>query len=134
MKYAVNHPWRFANWRLAYFAGFLQATAVIFNEMINILAILYSTDVMSVVMNFLALVVISDFDDFFYGGLRNESWKEFLTDQATYGELLMIQRTSSTRAAEDRDDHKLTEDAIDIKDAELLAKLKEDGDLPEFIH
>ena len=85
-------------------------------------------------MNFLALVVISDFDDFFYGGLRNETWKEFLTNQETYGELLMIERTSSTRAAEDVDQHRLTEEAIDINDEKLLAMLKESGDLPEFIH
>ena len=120
MKYAINHPYRFANWRLACFCGFLQASSVMFNESINILAILYSTDVMSVVMNFLALVVISDFDDFFYSGLRNETWKNFLTDE-TYSELLMITRTSSFRAREDSAEHKITETAIQTKNPALYA-------------
>lgn len=134
MKYALNHPWRFANWRLAFFTGFLQTSSVMFNEVCNILVILYSTETMAVVMNFLALVVISDFDDFFYRGLRCEAWKDFLTDQDTYGELLMIERTSSHRAANEKESHRLTEEAIDIKDEALLLRLKACGDLPEFIH
>ena len=120
MKYALNHPWRFANWRLAFFTGFLQTSSVMFNEICNILVILYSTEPMAVVMNFLALVVISDFDDFFYRGLRYETWKDFLTDSDTYGELLMIERTSSHRAASEIEENRLTEEAIDIKDHLLL--------------
>lgn len=134
MKYAINHPWRFANWRLAFTAGLMQSSSVMLNEFVNILTILYSTNIMSVVMNFLALVVISDFDDMFYGGLRNESWKEFLSDSDTYGELLMIERTSSARAAHDKQEHELTEEAIDITDPLLLAKLRASGDLPKFIY
>lgn len=133
MKYAINHPYRFANWRLACFCGFLQCSSVMFNESINILAILYSTDVMSVVMNFLALVVISDFDDFFYSGLRNESWKDFLTGE-TYTELLMITRTTSYRAKEESELHRITETAIQTKNPTLYAQLKESGEIPDFIY
>jgi len=134
MKYALNHPWRFSNWRLAFTAGLMQSSSVMLNEFVNILTILYSTNIMSVVMNFLALVVISDFDDMFYGALRNESWKEFLSDSDTYGELLMIERTSSHRAAHDHEEHILDDDAIDITDEKLLERLKNSGDLPKCIY
>jgi hypothetical protein len=66
MKYALNHPWRFENWKIAFLSGFLQASIIIVIEMVNFLSILSSYAVLDIVMNFLALVVISDFDDFFY--------------------------------------------------------------------
>ena len=51
-------------------------------ELVNFLAILSSYAVIDVVMNFLALVVISDFDDFFYAALRNEENKDLISDPA----------------------------------------------------
>ena len=80
MKYALNHVWRFEDWKIAYLAGLLQATIIIFIEFVNFLAILTSFTVLDVVMNFLALVVISEIDDFFYCSLRDEPLKELLID------------------------------------------------------
>lgn len=76
MKYVLNHTWRFDNWKIAFWCGFLQASSIFIIELVNFLAIMTSTQVLDVVMNFLALVVISEFDDFFYGALgKNESSK-----------------------------------------------------------
>jgi hypothetical protein len=104
MKYALNHVWRFEDWKIAYLAGLLQATIIIFIEFVNFLAILTSFTVLDVVMNFLALVVISEFDDFFYCSLRDEPLKELLIDPC-FCELLMIERTSSRRANLDSVEH-----------------------------
>ena len=81
-------------------SGLMQALCIFVVEIVNVLAIMTSTQVLDVVMNFLALVVISEFDDFFYGALGNkEEAKAYLTDPV-YCELLMIERTTSRRAAQ----------------------------------
>jgi hypothetical protein len=51
-------------------------------ECVNFIAILTSTTVNDVIMNFMALAVISEFDNFFYGALGNDPNKEVLTDPA----------------------------------------------------
>lgn len=93
-----------------------------------------STTVLNVVMNFLALVVISEFDDFFYGALGStDSTKACLTD-GCYAELLMIERTTSRRAKLPLAEHELTDDAIDISDKIEREKLREEGSLPQYIY
>jgi hypothetical protein len=89
-------------------SGLMQTVCIFVVELVNVLAIMTSTQVLDVVMNFLALVVISEFDDFFYAALGNkEEAKAFLTDPC-YGELLMIERTTSRRAMQPLPEHVLT--------------------------
>lgn len=40
MKYAVNHPWKFVNYRHAFFSGFLQTVIVVGVEIVNLMAVL----------------------------------------------------------------------------------------------
>ena len=47
-------------------SGLLQSSMVIFVESINFLALLTNYEVIGIVMDFLALVIIAEFDDFFY--------------------------------------------------------------------
>lgn len=132
MKYALNHVWRFEDWKIAYMSGLLQATIIIFIELVNFIAILTSFTVLDVTLNFLALVVISEFDDFFYCSLRDEPLKELLVDPC-FGELLMIERTSSRRANFDSVEHKLTKDQLDIADNED-ENLRKAGLVPTYIY
>ena len=44
----------------------MQTSMVMFVELVNFLALITNETVLDIVMNFLALVVIADFDDFFY--------------------------------------------------------------------
>merc|ERR1712241_742959 len=69
MKFAQNHPWKFDNYFIAWLSGFLQASMVLYVETVNYIALLTNLSHLDIVMNFLALVVIADFDDFFYGAL-----------------------------------------------------------------
>ena len=66
MKYALNHPWKFERPLLAFLAGFLQASTVFVIECVNYILLLTKDNKMEVVLNFLTLVFISQFDDFFY--------------------------------------------------------------------
>ena len=43
MKYVLNHMWRFDNWKIAFWAGFLQASSIFIIEVVNFLAIMTST-------------------------------------------------------------------------------------------
>ena len=61
MKYALNHPWKFKHWNVSFFAGLMQALQVVVVEIVNIVVILTNDAVLDIVMNFMALVVISDF-------------------------------------------------------------------------
>ena len=87
-------------------------------ESVNFLAILTSYAVIDVVMNFLALCIISDFDDFFYATLRDEPNKDLITDP-NFSSLVMIERTSSRRAIEQRPEHLMTKEALNIPESEL---------------
>lgn len=66
MKYAVNHHWKFINYRHAFLSGFLQTLMVVGVEFVNFLAVLDQSTFSDIVMNFTALVIISEFDDFFF--------------------------------------------------------------------
>jgi len=98
MKYAVNHHWKFVNYKFAFLSGLLQASMVIFVESINFLALLTNFEVIGIVMDFLALVIIAEFDDFFYQAIRNEEVVSVIEDGKQYKELLTIQTTTSCYA------------------------------------
>ena len=66
MKFAVNHPWKFEDYKVAYAVGFMQMSMVVIVEFVNFVALITNNAVLDVVMNFLALVVIAEFDDYFY--------------------------------------------------------------------
>lgn len=57
---------------LAFLAGFLQATIVFVIEFTNLMLILVQTDPMDTVMNFIALAIIADFDNYVAESLRSD--------------------------------------------------------------
>ena len=98
MKYATNHPWKFddnGGMFLAWLAGFLQASMILVVESVNYVALITNTTHIDIVMNFLALAVIADFDDFFYGALFDNEYKQVITDTDVYGNFLETQTTTS---------------------------------------
>jgi len=97
MKYAVNHPWKFINYWHAFLAGFLQVIMVVGVEFVNFLAVLDQTTFSDIVMNFTALVIISEFDDFFFNAFKDDELKACIESEH-YEQLLMVRRTSSTDA------------------------------------
>ena len=98
MKYAVNHPWKFVDYRLAYSIGLMQTAVVITVEVVNFVALITNDTVLDIVMNFLALVVIAEFDDFFYSASKMVAYQDVITEPL-YDDFLIVQTTSSANAA-----------------------------------
>ena len=94
MKFAVNHWWKFNNYRNAFLAGLLQTITIMCVEIVNISVILIQHSIIEIVMNFMAIVVISQFGNFFYLAFVEQEWKEIITAKK-YEKLLIVQTTTS---------------------------------------
>lgn len=66
MKYANNHHWKFRSWASAYGIGLIQMLVVVVVEVVNLAVLQTNQTIMDIIMNFLALVIIADFDDYFF--------------------------------------------------------------------
>jgi len=67
MKFVVNHYWRFESPYIAFFTGFGQALMIVLVTSLNYIVIIaMSETVVDIAKDFLALMVISEFDNFFY--------------------------------------------------------------------
>jgi len=82
MKYAVNNEHKFINWKKAYMMGSLQSLMTLLVETVNMLVILQSKTTQEVVFNFIAVAIISDFDNFVFNSLRNEPLKELVSSES----------------------------------------------------
>lgn len=69
---------------------------VIAVEIVNYVALITNLSHLDIVMNFLALVVIADFDNFFYQALFDNTYKDVINDKETFGEFLFLQTTTSS--------------------------------------
>ena len=66
MKFAINHKWKFSRWRYAYMAGLAQVIITVLVAVISYFVIVFSTSIIDMVKDFLALQVIRQLDDFFF--------------------------------------------------------------------
>jgi hypothetical protein len=131
MKFALNHHYRFDNPWIAFLSGFLQASSIFVCEIVNVIVILTSTNYLDVVMNFLALAVISEFDDAFYQALGASEKKWIIEQNDEYEDLYKITRTSSHSARFNKKNLLVDDDTVphffDQQDANA-PKRKEDQD------
>ena len=74
MKYAMNHRHKFQRYFWAFFIGAFKAVAGMGVELVSILVICAANSIVDVAMNFIALAIIADFDDFVFVSMRNESF------------------------------------------------------------
>ena len=79
MKYALNHPWKFERPYIAFLSGFMQALTVFVIECVNYILLLTKDNQMDIVLNFLTLAFISQFDEFFYQSLSDKEFKKVLS-------------------------------------------------------
>ena len=86
MKFANNHPWLFRDWFSAYMVGFCQFSVVLSVEIVNLVILTTNNTVMDIIMNFLALVIISEFDDYFLSTAETEVFAQAL-DNGDDGEI-----------------------------------------------
>ena len=97
MKYSTNHPWKFDSAHEAYFVGFAQAMIVISVETVNLAVLNTNNTIMDILMNFLALVIISDFDDYFFITVKNDKMAQLVSN----GELEMDEGPKKPEAVPD---------------------------------
>ena len=76
--------------------GFLQSFMTLMVEAVNMLVILQSMTTKDVVFNFIAVAIISDFDDFVFNSLQNEPLKELVSSDNAH-ELMKISFTTSSK-------------------------------------
>ena len=109
MKYALNHPWKFTSWATAYRVGLSQLFVVVILELVNMAFMMNNETVSAIIKDFLALVIISDFDDYFFltvdkttmGTLIKEGEVEIGGRTLTLPRLTKIETTTSNRAPRD---------------------------------
>lgn len=81
MKYALNHRHAFLSYKQAFLMGFLQSFMTISVESVNVFIILQSNTTQDIVFNFIAVAIISDFDNFVFSSLSHESMKEIVSPE-----------------------------------------------------
>lgn len=96
MKYALNHSYKFKDIKVPFMAGAMQASMIMTCEVVNIFCILSRNTTFDVVISFLGLAVIMNFDNNFYTALGANPDKELLTDPGYEDLLWTIRRTSSS--------------------------------------
>ena len=98
MKFSLNHSWRFNHSKIAFLTGFLQTSEVVLVTLLNYYVIIaVSTTVIDIAKDFIALMVISAFDNFFYEEYSDIeiSKKLIIEKDDLYETLFTIQTTTS---------------------------------------
>ena len=96
MKYSVNHFWKFKYVELAFLSGFLQVIACFFIGLVNYAVILQSDDVKDLAKDFVALMIIAEFDNMFATYSEEQITKDILEyHKNDYKDLFKIETTSS---------------------------------------
>ena len=67
-------------------------------EFVNFTALLTNFTIIDIIMNFLALVVIAEFDEYFFAAVKNDELADIITGEGAYENFLIIQRTTSSQA------------------------------------
>ena len=89
MKFALNHPYKFRRWTDAYLVGFTQLMVVIIVEIVNLTILCTNHTIIDIIMNFYALSIIAEFDDYFFYTVDKEMMAEFIKEKKLtllYGE------------------------------------------------
>ena len=111
MKYAMNHPWKFFNWQRAYRIGLMQMLIVLSLEFVNLSFLLTNYTISDIIKDFLALLIISEFDDYFFLTVDKTMLGKMIKDgeiEAKEGskisikELLKIETSTSDRVPDEK--------------------------------
>ena len=95
MKYSVNHPWKFRSWSMAFLTGFLQCSISVAIEVSNTYIVLANSSTQfDIIADFIIMLVIADFDNYFYAMRRDDPISQFNNDE-NYSSLLKWETTTS---------------------------------------
>ncbi len=103
MKYSINHPWKFTSWWGAFNVGLWQFCILVLVEFVSLMVLLLQDSVLDVLMNFLALTIITEFDDYLFQTLYKDPISDLIKEgEATFGgkqrelsDIITIETTTS---------------------------------------
>ena len=100
MKYVLNHTWKFDNLTQAWLAGFFQCIIIMLVTLLNYFTIIAAETVIDIVMNFLALAVIAELDDYFFiaHGKSELGKRMVMNEDEEFTDLFKIETTTSRDA------------------------------------
>ena len=106
MKYSINHPWKFEYWFIAFMANFAQVSILILVECICLALLLLQESVLDVLMNFLALTIITELDDYLFQTIYENPISKLISDgeakicgrEVTLEQIIKIETTTSKQA------------------------------------
>ena len=112
MRYALNHPWHFRSWCSAFLTGFVQLALAIMAEYVSIHIILSTETYLDAVKDFIALIVVNEFDNHFFSYHNKEDiYKLIVAGSIDVGgislslaDLLRIETTTSFKPDREEDD------------------------------
>ena len=103
MKYSINHPWKFESWWGAFNVGLFQFCILVMVEFVSLMVLLLQQTVLDVLMNFLALTIITEFDDYLFQTLYKDPISRLISDGEAHiggkhrelSDILTIETTTS---------------------------------------
>ena len=99
MKYSINHSWKFQSYTLAFMTGFLQLSISCVIELANIYVMMFeSTSQFDIIGNFVVMLVVADFDTFFYAARSTDVITSLLQDER-YSSIFTWETTTSYDAS-----------------------------------
>ena len=107
MKYSLNHPYLFESSNTAFLISAFQVSATWLVEICNISIIMESFLPSQIVLNFIAVAIIAEFDNFVFEAMRNECCKKLIEFKINE-KVLIIHHTTSKRCG--------NEELSDVKD------------------
>ena len=97
IKFTLNHEWRFSHPYIAVYCGLLQTIMIVLVTMLNYLVIVLSPSTIDVAKDFLAMMIISDFDNYFFEEHHSHELSKsiILNKDDKYLDLFTVMRTTS---------------------------------------
>lgn len=80
MRYTTNHAYKFERWGFAFSIGMWQMIVLISVELVNMAIMVTEDSIPDTVTNCLAIVMISEFDDYFFNDVRDDVIAELIKD------------------------------------------------------
>jgi hypothetical protein len=98
MKFVCNHQYKFKLYWVAWICGFCQAMSCLLVEIANIGVLNGANDTIDIVFNFIALAIITDFDNLVFSSMKGEVFRELITEDFT-SDVLRISHTTSKKCS-----------------------------------
>ena len=116
MKYAINHPWKFRNVRLAFVAGLMQFTISLVIEVSNVYVLLANSETQfDIVSNFVIMLVVADFDNYFYS-VRNPDHISRMITEDKFAHIFTWETSTSYDAKAEIPENELKPEMVLLKE------------------